>query len=464
MSDPLPLPMAPFEQYMLEDDRPEYPMTFVLEMTLRGEGRRDIFDRALAVVLPRHPLLQSVVRRRWFRKPLWVSAPDPQPHVDWGAWEKPIDCEDEYLDLTQEVGVRFWVRVGDHRTRVVVQFHHCCCDAHGGLLFLTDLVTAYANSLPGVEDGRYRLNDVDVQQLHRRDDLSTHLWEPEKRWDFIRRTVMHTLRVLGRPAAPLAIPDRRPLGQRCTPLDFPGNLTQTLDVSVYRRLRKLARRNSSTVNDLLLRELFLTMREWNTQVTTKKTGRWYSIAIPTNLRSIEQDRLPAANVLSYWFSIRGVSEMDDPEQLLKTIRDENEFVKRGRYTTVFLDMMRMVQRVPGALRLACLKQKCMSSVVLSYVGNPTRVLTERVPINELGEPAFGNLALIDVNAAPPVRPKTRASFTVWHFEEKMRVGLRCDPYHFTTEDAGMLLGMYVDRIEALVENMDTGKSDRTAAA
>jgi len=463
MSEPLPLKMAPFEQYMLEDDRPDYPMTFVLEMTLRGEGRRDIFDRALAVVLPRHPLLQSVVRRRLFRRPQWISAPDPRPHVDWGEWDEPINCENEHLDLTQEVGVRFWVRVGDHRTRVVVQFHHSCCDAHGGLLFLADLITAYANCLPGYDDGRYRLNDVDVQQLTRRDDLSTHLWEPEKKWDFIKRTLMHTLRILGRPAAPLAIP-QRPAGQRRTPLAFPGNLTRKLDVSVYRRLRKLARKHSATVNDLLLRELFLTMKEWNRQVTTKKTGRWYSVAIPTNLRSLEQDRLPAANVLSYWFSIRGESEIDDPEQLLRTIRDENEFVKRGRYTTVFLDVMRMVQRLPGALRLACLKQKCMSSVVLSYVGNPTRVLTERVPTNELGEPAFGNLALVDVNAAPPVRPKTRASFTVWHFKDIMRVGLRCDPYHYSAEDAQTLLDMYVDRIEALIENVDAGTKDRTAAA
>jgi len=106
----------------------------------------------------------------------------------------------------------------------------------------------------------------------------------------------------------------------------------------------------------------------------------------------------------------------------------------------------------------------MSSVVLSYVGNPTRVLTERVPTNELGEPAFGNLALVDVNAAPPVRPKTRASFTVWHFKDIMRVGLRCDPYHYSAEDAQTLLDMYVDRIEALIENVDAGTKDRTAAA
>jgi hypothetical protein len=36
MSDVFPLPMAPFEQYMLDDDRDSHPMTIVLELDLQG--------------------------------------------------------------------------------------------------------------------------------------------------------------------------------------------------------------------------------------------------------------------------------------------------------------------------------------------------------------------------------------------------------------------------------------------
>lgn len=44
MSSVLPLPLVPFEEYLLLDDRPGYRMTFLVDQSFDGEIDRDAFD------------------------------------------------------------------------------------------------------------------------------------------------------------------------------------------------------------------------------------------------------------------------------------------------------------------------------------------------------------------------------------------------------------------------------------
>ena len=42
-----PLPLVPFEHYMLADDRADYPMTFFMRLHFRGRFDRGRLDNAL---------------------------------------------------------------------------------------------------------------------------------------------------------------------------------------------------------------------------------------------------------------------------------------------------------------------------------------------------------------------------------------------------------------------------------
>ena len=67
-----PLPLTPFERYMLADDRPDYPMAFPAVVEFSGSLRRAEFDAALEGALREHPLLRARVdgsRRRPWHQP-----------------------------------------------------------------------------------------------------------------------------------------------------------------------------------------------------------------------------------------------------------------------------------------------------------------------------------------------------------------------------------------------------------
>src|SRR5687768_16170172 len=113
MSDVLPLPLAPFEEFMLVDDRPGYRMTVLVEQTFDGEIDRDAFEIGVTEASQRHPLLCAFVKRRWFGGWKWTSAGDARPTIDWAALDQPINFPTETgIDLTREIGVRFYARVG----------------------------------------------------------------------------------------------------------------------------------------------------------------------------------------------------------------------------------------------------------------------------------------------------------------------------------------------------------------
>src|SRR5688572_4783806 len=58
---PPPLPLTPFERYMLADDQPAFPMVAIVELEFGGSLRRDLLVQSLGPALLRHPLLWARV-------------------------------------------------------------------------------------------------------------------------------------------------------------------------------------------------------------------------------------------------------------------------------------------------------------------------------------------------------------------------------------------------------------------
>ncbi len=463
MSNVFPLPLAPIEEYLLLDDRPGYRMTYLVEQTFDGEIDRAAFDVGVAEASRRHPLLRAFVKRRLFRGWQWVSAGDARPAVDWGTLDQPVILpEDTGIDLTREIGVRFCVRVGNRQTRFVTQFHHSCCDGMGAIQYLSDLFAAYTRVVCPHAEKQPAFQPVEASHLLRRGDLDVHCDHTMSWFRLFRRTLAYCWKFGIHPPMPLA--RARTASAVGTPLPYPGTLTRTLSSSVQRAMKQVARRCDVTVNELLIRELMLTIRDWNQRYSSIKDTDQVSVLIPTNLRNLEHDHMPAANVMGLIAFQCSVAEMNHSGNLLDWVKKESQFFKRWRYSAVTLDGLKVLRWIPGSLRVLLNRQKSISSAILSCIGDPSLAIAANFPVNEDGNPIFGNLVFSDMNTAPPIRPLTHASFTTWHYSNKLRLGVRCDPAIFTQETAQELLDSFADRVLALASTaVDRREASRVAA-
>ncbi len=71
-----PLELTAFEKYFVWDDRPEQPLTSVVEMRFSTPLNVEVMERAITHVLAHNPMLRSVLEVRGSRM-FWVLRDDP---------------------------------------------------------------------------------------------------------------------------------------------------------------------------------------------------------------------------------------------------------------------------------------------------------------------------------------------------------------------------------------------------
>jgi hypothetical protein len=236
-----------------------------------------------------------------------------------------------------------------------------------------------------------------------------------------------------------------------------------LSAEVFLRLREVARRRGATVNDLLLRDMFVTIAAWNARWGGGSRRAWLRILMPANQRVAGEIPMPAANEVSMSFLSRRAGQCDDARRLLDGIRRETLHVKRTRRALRFIHAIEWVQWLCGGMPRLLVSDRCVATAVLSNLGDATRWFTATFP-SRSGRLVAGNVALEAITGAPPIRPKTSAAVLVTRCNGETSVGLRCDPRRFAPEHAEAFLADYVDRLartslEADAESMCEGSSD-----
>jgi|GEM_PF-3401391 len=457
-----PMVFEPFEEFMLANDRPGARNTFAMELTFAGKVQREAFEAGLDRALSRHPLFCAlIVRRYWFR-PRWVDAAGIRPRVVWSdSADQFNSSHDEGIDLSREVGLRFYIWNGAADSKMFVIFHHCCCDAVGAVQFLSDLFTGYARN---VDADSAELPDypyVLPEKLKQRGDLHIHPQQGRQFWWYLWQSLVYASRTFLLPAARLAVP-RSHDAEKVPPAKSCGCLTDRLGRDVHRALKNLARRQGVTVNDLLMRELFLGIRDWNATHEPGLNGQWLSLMVPANLRTLEQDGMPAANIVSATFFKRHAEECADPARLLESISQESVYLRTTRFAAGFLTYLRWLRWIPG-FRSACGHGGYFATAVFSNVGDVWRLCKNGFPSDFHGHAIMGNLVLKDVNSASPLPNGARAAFTIWQANEQLRVGLRYDANHFSLSEARSLLSLYVSRVSELSRETAVSRFARTAA-
>jgi hypothetical protein len=434
--------LAPFERYMVADDRPGYPMTFFIRVALEGTPDRQAMDAAFADTLKRHPLLTSRLQRRGTRL-CWVAAPGPRPelHWDFSDTEPPLPVGAP-IDLRRGVGLRGYVHSHGGKAVVVVSFHHAACDGIGGFRFVGDLLAHYGRRT--ASGGKMpKLLPIETANLAYRGMFDIRLPIPITHWVALKATVREIWKVVSRPPQVLCNQDRPSAAARKARPTMP---VEYLSPETYGDLCVRAGEQGATVNDVLMRDMFLAIREWNETRGGRRRGGWLRITMPTSLRGKRDSRMPAANTLGYALVTRHTDACDDPARLLAGVAADTEFIRTWSLGAMFVDMLRVAGRVPGLMWLGTRLGRRYSTLVLSNLGDPSRRFRARFPRVD-GEIVAGDVTVKDMYGAPPIRPGTRAALALFSYADKLAIALHPDPRWFSPEDARQFLSMYRRRLE-----------------
>ncbi len=447
-----PLHLAPIDDFFCLDDRPDYPMTFTAQLFFTGEVDRDAFEPALLEALQRHPLLRALIKPAKSQKPCWVSAGGRLPRVNWGRLGEPYELEDgEAIDLSSEPGLRVWVRTSTDSSEMLLQFHHACSDGTGAYRFLGDLLAEYGLRTAGTND-RPVVELCDQTLLKTRRSKMAEEAVFGTRLGVTRRGLAQAFDIFRHKITPLATREHSQdssSGLRHRSLPFPGIETFTFGREEYRQLRGAASQAGAMFNDLLLAEMFMAMRDWNGQFTKDTHRQRLRIMMPTDLREKEDILMPAANMTAYSFITRRSSACDQPEELLRGIRDETMQIKREKRGKQFMDSVMAGKHIPGLLGFLLNRERCLATVILSNVGDPSRRFLARFP-RAGGRIVCGNLRLEHISGVPPLRPGSRATVSIVTYGRELAVHLRCDSHTMSSEDARAFLGLYAERLRSRI--------------
>lgn len=454
-----PLPLTPFEYYYLSDDRPAYPTTYPVDMRLSGELEREPFLLAVRQALERHPLLNACIDDSG-PMPQWVPSPE-LPSVNWADESVPITHPDgEYIDLRTRPGLRVFVRTRPGGAQALFQFHHACCDGLASFRFGEDVFICYRRIVGGA-DAEPTLPPIDVELLKRRNVFAlTENYRPSLpevvRDQWITARVWSNV-MLNRAAA-LAVPKVESNGNGHTSRhhDLLGGShghgalqpilqfqTASITSDQSRELRRVARSQGASLNDLLLRDLFLAMRRWNGRHQVSSQGT-YRVNVPVNLRDRTDRTMPATNRLSFAFVSKSERQCRDRSRLLATIRQDTHQIKDHKLGFYFYGGLALAHGMPSMVPWALHRKFPFATMVLSNLG---RVYSRSaLPGGRSGKLTSGNVVLDRLTGVPPLRPLTRAGIAIVDYGGESTINLRCDPHLYSTADARALLDLYVDQL------------------
>jgi hypothetical protein len=439
-----PLPLVPFESMMLYDDSPAYPMTCGAVLSFAGKLDRPLLEAAVQTAIGNHPLLCSFVRETKPGRWAWVPA-NVVPRVQWLGEREALDfARCRPFDLRNEIGGRIWVQHIGCQARMFFEFHHACCDGAGGLRFIEDVLACYASGVGADRASITPLPKTDLTLLRGRGRFRPPACSLARRAEALLSDLWHTWNLISQRPAPLA--SREPI------TDQPHEswaqsrfITRSFDRDVLHRLRRSATQQGATLNDLLIRDLFLTIDHWNRQCGA--SHRRVRIAVPVNLRSREDQDMPATNRLSYAFLNGGASYIAKPADLLAKIAAETAWLRRACLPLGLLKKLALLRAVRIGFPMVFSWHHCLATAVFSNLGDPTRRFRARFP-RQGGLLKVGNLLLTGFTGATALRPLTRAGLFFNTYADRLTISARFDRAWFSLADATAFLDAYVAQLGA----------------
>lgn len=391
-------PLTPFEHLMLVDARPGYPMCFFIECVVEGPLEADRLRRAVEHASQRHPRFRSRVAWRG-NHPHWLT-PDVHPAFVWLPDPAGLDPW-RPVDLERESGVRIVTRtLGQTLHSVIMMVHHCVCDGIAACEFLGDLWSYYdGREPPELRHCSTRRNEGVMTTCPSLPDMLGEAFA-------FLRFVPHPLALM-------------PCHGTATHEDAfaPPYASIDLDEHEAVRLRRAASARRATVNDLVLAAVMRAAIAWNDCGGTRHGG--VRVTVPVSTRESRQ-RQPARNTISYAFIDRHRDACRDRESLAQSIASASRWILSSGAVGGFLEAVRLLRRSAWMLKATTRLPICLSTVVVSNLGDVSRRMRSALPRTG-GRLLSGGVVIRGFRGVPPLRPRTRASVLVLQYAGAMTI-------------------------------------------
>jgi hypothetical protein len=379
---------------MLVDARPGHPMCFFLECIVEGDLEEERLRKAVDEAARRHPRFCS--RVAWLGgRPHWLL-PDVQPAF---VWQPHADAMDPWrpVDLERESGVRIVARaIGPRLHSIVMVVHHSVCDGIAACEFMGDLWACYE----GIEPRGFSRPAM-------RGGEGPEPAPPPTEQPPVIDAVGEAL-AFGR-FFPSAL-----AGMRSDSAEPPRAALETpyatieLDETFTTQLRVAAATRKATVNDLIVAAVMRAAVAWNDRAGKRRGG--VRVTMPVSTRAPRQ-RDPASNEISYAFLDRSCDACRDRESLVSSLAAASRWILASGAVAGFLEAVRFLSKSPLLLKALTRLPICLSTVIVSNLGDVSRRMRAGVPKID-GRDAPGGLVILGFRGVPPLRPRTRASVAV----------------------------------------------------
>ncbi|MDP1561466.1 MAG: hypothetical protein Q8M16_08725 [Pirellulaceae bacterium] len=445
-----PLPLVPWEEFFYYKHRPSHPATFFAFFEFSQPLQRDIAEEALRIVCIKHPLMRAIVEQRG-RKLFWNPANPPV--LQWCDSPFHIDDLDHgNLDIGSEPGLKVWAFAGDPPSvpeskpaSIQVVIHHVAFDGLGVLQILLDWINCYQKLQAAAPIGTAN-NPIEELPIPPR-CRPTLSWTESFRllpgqWKSLRAS----FQLLGRQAIPLGLGE--PLTD-ATPRK-PHVVRFQLDSETTLRLKKYSAAQLASLNSILIRDLLMTIDQWQTTLPQTPAGTHLRIMIPINERGIEHRHSAACNHCSMINVERTREEVRNPKELLASVEQEMGVIQKWKLSLNFWRALSIFRWLPNGLRRVQTSQVA-ATASLTNLGRLR--LTSNIATSIADPPNSTNqLRLTNFEIAAPLMHGTMAAFAVAYFQNELRVSVQYDPHHLTIQQAESLMQLFRS---ALLANVDS---------
>jgi NRPS condensation-like uncharacterized protein len=466
--DFFPLRLSDFEYYMLTDDRPSHPMVFVMVVHVSGTISEAPLRASLRELIASHPLhgcrIQQLPGKGWCWVPVRLSEERVSKILHWETVAEVTAREFVppvvSIDIRNEPGIRVDVFAADHWAQVVVYLHHACCDGIGALQLIGELFARYGQKTAPPEAKRPDFELPNPALLLERENYTTGDSSTQRQKKSLTTIIGKISRLLFRAPVILASsaelssgdPARKVHANRSlNPFDQSAIRSHLLPKSLHRTLRAVANHLQVSLNDLLVREMTLHIRDWNRRAGLSFGRRWIRLAIPLSMRTSRHDNMSAANVVSYALVTRREADCEDPDELLKSIHQQTSNVLFNREGIVCLKLFRLLRKIPGAMKLFLNYKTVLSTAVMANVGDVRRRFRGRFPLQK-GRWIAGNVVVEQIHGVAPVRPNTLAAMSIGDYAGELSISLRTDGVMLNAEDSHQFLTEFLQRLNTLAEH------------
>lgn len=428
--------LCPFEEYLLLDDRPSFPMNFFLRLTFEGRLSYDNWKAAISVALISHPLLDANIERVGSKRIQWIAAKDSTPQIALGCHPK-----GRYFDLEQQTGLRISAEEDGSTFSLLFEFHHSCCDGQGACQFIHDVLLVYRRNYSGAAP-TIELKKPSLLALRKRARFGL---TPLKLARLAPRQLVGlkgARQFMMRKPQPLS--DSLPVrADDSLPPDYPATITHRFSREETRDILCRAKHQSVTLNDLIVRDLLMAIDNYKCRARGSD-DHWLRLTVPVSLRDFTSDDMPAANIMSLVFLDRRRRDLHDPNSLLLSLNEEMNLIKRNKLGLTFVLSLAAVRSVTGSLAKSMPSDEdCLATAVLT---NPGILFKNSSLADEHGCLVAGDNRLVDVEFMAPFRPNTHATFSAYTYANQLRITMHFDQRALKTGDAQELHSTLIQRL------------------